>query len=50
MKDMDAVAFALEQGEVSIAEEIARRQAMGNPKSMAQILEVAQEVAAFNNT
>ena len=50
MKDMDAVAFALEQGEVSIAEEIARRQAMGNPKSMAQIIEAAQEVAAFNNT
>jgi ankyrin repeat protein len=49
MKSMDAVAFALERGEVEIAKEIAKWNAKGDEKFAAQILERARKVAASNN-
>lgn len=49
MKNMDAVAFAVERGENSIAEEIARRQAKGDTGAMSHILEAAKNIAVLNN-
>jgi ankyrin repeat protein len=49
MKQMDAVAFALERGETSIAEEIARWTARGDEKAIAQAIDRAMNVAKMNN-
>lgn len=49
MKEVDAVAFALERGEASIAEEIARWRAQGDEKMFSQVMSHGMEVAKSNN-
>lgn len=49
MKNMDAVSFAMERGSTQIAEEIARRQAEGDPELAQRILDKARATAQINN-
>ncbi|MGH6613396.1 ankyrin repeat domain-containing protein [Sphingomonas sp.] len=49
MKNMDAIAFALERGETSIAEEIAFWNSDGNEPAAKALLHQGREVARLNN-
>lgn len=49
MKQMDAVAFAIESGETEIANEVARKLANDNVEGVSRILEKARSVAEMNN-
>ncbi|WP_395782003.1 ankyrin repeat domain-containing protein [Aquidulcibacter sp.] len=50
MKNMDAIAFALERGERLIAREIALWNSNGDVAKANAILEIGQEIAKSNNT
>ena len=50
MKDMDAIAFAIESGEIAIAEEIAESLVGGDPTALSQLLERANRAVRISNT